>query len=211
MASQTQAAVSGYLDKLQQECQEKQWTILQARKLNVAEQLQAEPYEIQVSFLKTALGCAGDLSPFQGGGGETVLSKILSGLVNTKARGRRLNWLEFKALGNVVSSLLRRKMPFRPEDLAEIVRSAADNIQQIHHSFSLAPIVGAAASGKRSAAMESAMRRLREALAHRTRHSNSKENRKLIERIDRYLAPGEEEQLLPGGPWSSAVLAQIAK
>jgi hypothetical protein len=211
MASQTQAAVRGYLEKLQQECQEKQYTILQARKLAVAEQLQAEPYEVQISFLKTAFGQAADLSPFQRAGGETVLGRMLSGLLSTKPAGRRLNWLEFRALGNVASSLLRGKLPFHPEDLAEIVCSAADNLQHIHHSFSLVPLVGAAESRERSAAIESAMGRLREALAHVTRHTNSKENRKLIERIDRYLTPGDEGRLLPGGPWSSAVLTEIAK
>ena len=199
MASQTQAAVRGYLEKLQQECQEKQYTILQARKLAVAGQLQAEPYEVQISFLKTAFGQAADLSPFQRTGGETGLVGMLSGLLNSKPAGRRLNWLEFKALGNVASSLLRGKLAFHPKDLAEIVRSAADNLQLIHHSFSLVPLVGAAEFGERSAAIESAMGRLREALAHVTRHTNSKENRKLIERIHRYLTPGDEERLLPGG------------
>jgi len=211
MASQHQTAVSSYLEKLLQECQGKKWTILRARKLDVTEQLQTEPYEIQISFLKAAIGHAGDLSPFQHMRGETVPGKMFSGLLSTNPAVRRFNSLEFKALGNVVSSLLRRQMPFHPEDLAEIVLSAADNIGHIRHSFSLEPLVGAAESGERSAAMEAAMSSLREAQAFVTRHSNSKQNRKLIERIDRYLSPGDEEQLFPGGPWSSAVLTEVAE
>src|SRR6202035_3668997 len=115
MASQTQAAVRGYLEKLQQECQEKQYTILQAGKLAVAEQLQAEPYEVQISFLKTAFGQAADLSPFQRTGGETGLVGMLSGLLNSKPAGRRLNWLEFKALGQCGLQPSARKACIPPE------------------------------------------------------------------------------------------------
>jgi hypothetical protein len=205
MTSQVQTVVSGYLKKLRRECQEEQASLLQGQRPAVVEQLQTEPHEIQIAFLKTVLADAGNLAP----GLPTVLGQMLSGLLGSWPTEPRFNWLEFRTLGRVISSILRRKLPFQPEDLAEMLHSYAKNIKHIHYCFPLPSLLSAVESGTRTAEIAAAMRGLKDSLVQATRQSNSKENRKLIERIDRYRTPGDEGRLLPGGPWSSAVFSEI--
>jgi Domain of unknown function (DUF4132) len=209
MAPPFEAQISGYLKKIQNECHEKQGRILQERKLTVVEELQAEPPEFQIAFLKTVLANAGALAPGPASSEASVLGRMLSGLFAPKLIERRLNWLEFSTLGGLVSHTLRRKLPFGAEDLAEILRSYAQNSQEIHYFFPLASLITAAEFGTKTPDTEAAMRELRGSFVHVTRQSNSKENRKLVERIDHYLAPEKEKQLSTGGPWSSTVFAEI--
>jgi hypothetical protein len=209
MNSQLQAAVSKYLEKLQQECQEKQWAIMETRKPDVCEELEGEPPELQIAFLKAVLANAGTLTPSFSAGGETFLGKVFSAFKGPKLTERPLDWMAFKVLCNVVAGLLRQKLPFPPEDLAEMVDSYAQSIRHIHYYLSLAPLIGAVETGTRTAETVAAMRRLKEGFAYVLRQSNSKENRRLLERIDQYLAPGRAERLSPGGTWSSLVFAEI--
>ena len=206
---QAQAVVSDYLEKLRNECHEKQLAIMQARRPAVVDDLQAEPPEIQIAFLRTALATAGALAPGYPGVVDAALTAILPKLLSSRLTEQRFNWLEFRTLGGVVSCLLRRKLPFQPEDLADMVLSYAQNIQQIHYCFPLASLVSAVESGTRTAEIEAAMRGLKDSLVHLSRSYHSKENRRLLERIDHYLAPEKEKQLSVGGPWSSVVFAEL--
>src|SRR5215472_4606634 len=209
MAPPRQAEVSRYLEKLQRECQDKQRSILERGQFATSNELQAEPPEIQTAFLKTVLANVDALAPGGALGGETILGKMFSAMVGPKLTERRLDWLEFRALGNMVSDILRQKLPFQPQDLADMVCSYADNIKHLQYFFSLAPLIGAVEAATRITETEAAMQRLKKSFAHVT--SNSKENRRLLERIDHYLDPKRAEQLLAGGPWSSAVFAEILK
>src|SRR5215475_4004027 len=203
MDAQVQAVVSGYLEKLLKECQEKRGKILAERRPAITEELQAESQEIQIAFIKMVLSHAGNLTSGVVSGPGTFLGKMLSNLLGHKPAEQRFDWLELRALGNVISALLRRKLPFRSEDIAGIVHSYAEKIQLIHFFIPVGPLINAVESGTRTADTERAMRTLKKAFAHVTHHSNSRENRKLLERIDHYLVPVKEAQLLPGGPWSS--------
>jgi hypothetical protein len=211
MTPQVQAVIAGYLEKIQTECHEKQWAILQTGKPEIASDLQAESPEIQIAFVRTILANAGALAPAPGGIEATILGKMLSGLFGSKLANRRLNWLEFRTLGGVVSCVLRQKLLLQPEDLADMVRSYAQHAIQIHYCFPLSPLISAVESGTRTPDIEAAMRMLKDSLSSAVlRQSNSKENRKLLERVDRYLTPEGENQLRPGGPWSSFVFEEIA-
>src|SRR5215469_6462048 len=103
MTPPVQAVISAYLDKLQRECREQQWRILETRKPAIANDLQAESPEVQIAFLRTVLADAGGLAPSYPGVAEAVLGKTLSGFLGLK--DRRFNWLEFRTLGGVVSCL----------------------------------------------------------------------------------------------------------
>jgi len=212
MTPQVQAVIAGYLEKIQTECHEKQWAILQTRKPEIASDLQAESPEIQIAFVRTILANADALAPTPAGIEATVLGKMLSGLFGSKLADRRLNWLEFRTLGGLVSCVLRQRLPLQPEDLADMVRSYAQNAIQIHYCFPLSPLITAVESGTRTPEIEAAMRKLKDSLSSSVlRQSNSKENRKLLERVDRYLTPEREKQLRAGGPWSSFVFDEIAR
>ena len=211
MTPQVQAVISGYLERLQQECREKQWAILQTRKLAIVNDLQAEPPEIQIAFLRTVLASAGALAPAPANVETTIVGKLFSSLFGSTPVGQRFNWLEFRALGSVVSNILRRKLPLQPADLSDMVRSFTRYLQVIHYCFPLASLISAVESGPRTGEIEGAMRGLKDSLVQLSRRSNSRENRKLLERIDLYLQPGKENQLLAGGPWSSFVFAEIEK
>jgi hypothetical protein len=211
MTPQVEAVITGYLEKLQQECREKQWAILQTRKPTVVVGLQAESPEIQIAFLRTVLANAGTLAPAPAGIETTIVGKLFSSLLGSKPTGERFNWLEFRTLGSVVSNLLRRKLPLQPEDLADITRSFARYLQVIHYCLPLASVISAVESGTRTAEVEGAMRGLRDALVRLSQRSNSKENRKLLERIDHYLEPRKAQQVMLGGPWSAFVFSEIEK
>ena len=211
MTPQVQAVISGYLERLQQECREKQWAILQTRKLAIVNDLQAEPPEIQIAFLRTVLASAGALAPAPANVETTIVGKLFSSLFGSTPVGQRFNWLEFRALGSVVSNILRRKLPLQPADLSDMVRSFTRYLQVIHYCFPLASLISAVESGPRTGEIEGAMRGWKDSLVQLSRRSNSRENRKLLERIDLYLQPGKENQLLAGGPWSSFVFAEIEK
>jgi len=158
MMPPVQAVISTYLDKLQQECREKQWRILETRKPAIVNDLQAESTEVQIAFLRTVLADTGALAPSYPGVAEAVLGKTLSSFLGLK--DRRFNWLEFRTLGGVVSCLLRRRLPFQPEDLTDMVCSYAQNIKLIHYCFPLASLISAVESGTRNAEVEAAMRKL---------------------------------------------------
>ncbi len=209
MAPQVDAVIPRYLDQLQKECREKQYAILQTRKPAIVADLQSDTPEIQIAFLRAVLASVATLAPAPAIFGTTVLGNMLSGLFGSKLSSQRLNWLEFRALGSVVSCLLRCKLPYQAEDLADMVGSYAQNLRLIHYWFPLASLIGAVESGTRTTGVEAAMRKLRNAVADLTLSSNSKENRKLLERIDRYLEPGKEDQLVAGGPWTSFVFAEV--
>ena len=211
MTPQVAAVITDYLEKLQQECREKQWAILQTRKPTVVVDLQAESPEIQIAFLRTVLANAGALAPAPAGIETTIVGKVFSSLLGSRPIGQRFNWLEFRTLGSVVSNLLQSKLPLQPEDLAEITRSFARYLQVIHYCFPLASLISAVESGTRTAEVEGAMRGLRDSLAHLSQRSNSKENRKLLERIDRYVEPQKDKQLVAGGPWSALVFSEVEK
>lgn len=211
MTPQVEAVITSYLEKLQQECRDKQWAILKTRKPTVVADLQSESPEIQIAFLRTALANAGALAPAPAGVETTIVGKLFSGLLGSKPIGQRFNWLEFRTLGGVASNLLRRKLPLQPEDLADITRSYARYLQVIHYCFPLAPLISAVESGTRTAEVEGAMRGLRHSLAHLSQRSNSKENRKLLERIDDYLEPRKKQHLVVGGPWSALVFSEVEK
>jgi hypothetical protein len=152
----------------------------------------------------------GGLAPASANIGATVLGNMLSGLFGFRLPGERFNPLEFRALGSVVSTLLRRKLPFQAEDLSEMVYSYAPNIELTYYWFPLTSLIGAVESGPRSADVEAAMRKLKASLVDLMRQSHLRGNRRLLERIDHHLEPGKEEQLLAGGPWSSFVLAEMS-
>lgn len=211
MTPQVEAVITRYLEQLQQECREKQWAILQTRKPGVVVELQAESPEIQIAFLRAVLANAGALAPAPAGIETTIVGKLFSSLLGSKPVGQRFNWMEFRTLGSVVSNLLRRKLPLQPEDLADITRSYARYLQVIHYCFPLASLISAVESGARSAEVEGAMRDLRDALARLSQRSNSKENRKLLDRIDHYLEPRKEQQLVAGGSWSASVFSEVEK
>jgi hypothetical protein len=211
MTPNIQAVVSAYLEKLRTECGERQWAILQTRKPAVLVELQAASPELQIAFIRIVLANADALAPTAGGIEATILGKMFSGVFGTKLVEGRLNWLEFRTLGSVISSLLRRSLPFQPEDLADLVSSYAQNAKQIHYYFPLASLIGAVESGTRTTELEAGMRRLKDSFSSVLGQSNSKENRKLLERIDRYLTPENENELRVGGPWSSFVLGEIGK
>ena len=139
------------------------------------------------------------------------MGKLFSSLFGSKLVAQRFNWLEFRTLGSVASNLLRRKLPFHPEDLADLVRSYARYLQVIHYCFPVTSLISAVESGTRTAEIEGAMRGLRDSLVHLSQRSNSKENRKLLERIDHYLEPRKDQQLVVGGPWSAFVFSEIEK
>jgi hypothetical protein len=207
MAAQVEAVVSGYVERLLKACQENRSKILGERKPAITEQLQAESQETQIAFIKTVLNHAGNWN--SGVGAGAFLGRVLSHLMRPRPKERQLDWLELRALGNVVAGLLRRKVPFPSEELAEIVHSYADKIEFIHYSIPVGPLISAIESGPRTAETEGAMRALKKAFAHVTRHSNSKDKRKVLERIDHYLVPVKEVRPLSGGPWSSTVFSEI--
>jgi hypothetical protein len=209
MASQVQAVISGYLEKLGKECREKGWSILHPGKPAVTAEIQADAPEIQIAFLKTVLANAGALAPGHGRIEETVLGKMFPGLFSPKPTAQRLTGIEFSALGGVVSHLLRGKLLFPAQDLADVVRSYAKNIGFIRFGFSLGSVISAVESCPRTSEVESAMRRLRDSFANFIQHFNTKENRGFLERIDQYLEPRKKQELPVGGPWSSTVLAEI--
>jgi Domain of unknown function (DUF4132) len=211
MAPQVESVISGYLEKLQKECHEKQWAILQTRKPAIVNDLEAEPPEFQIAFLKTVLANAGALAPAPANIETTVVGKLFSSLFGSKLVAQRFNWLEFRTLGSVASNLLRRKLPFHPEDLTDLVRSYARYLQVIHSCFPVTSLISAVESGTRTAEIEGAMRGLRDSLVHLSQRYNSKENRKLLERIDHYLEPRKDQQLVVGGLWSAFVFSEIEK
>jgi len=211
MTPQVQAVITGYLEKLQQECRDKQWAILQTRKPAIVVELQAEPPDIQIAFLRTVLANAGALAPAPANIETTVVGNLFSNWFGSKVVAQRVNWLEFRALGSTVSNLLRRQLPFDPEDLADLVRSFARYLPVIHYCFPLASLISAVESGTRTAEVEAAMRGLKDSLVHLSQRSNSKENRKLLERIEHYLEPRKDKQVIVGGPWSAFVFSEIEK
>jgi hypothetical protein len=211
MTPQVEAVISAYLEKLQRECREKESAILQARQPAIVNDLHAELPETQIAFLRTVLANAGDLAPTPVNGESTIFGKLFSGLFASSFARPRLNWLEFRALGSVVSSILRRGLPFQPTDLADLVRSFARYPQVIYYCFPLASLISTVESGPRTREIEGAMRELRNSLVHLLHRSNSKDYRKLLERMDRYLQPGKQDQLLAGGSWSSFVFSEIGK
>ena len=211
MAPQNEEKVASYLEKLRQECREKQWAILQTRKPAIVDDLEAESPEFQITFLRMVLANAGALAPAPVNIEKTIVGKVFSGWFAAKPISSRFNWVEFRALGSVASNLMRRKLPFGSEDLADLVRSFARYLEIIYYWFPLASLISAVESGPRTAEVERAMHGLKDSLVHLLRRSNSKENRKLLERTDRYLQPEKEQPLRAGGPWSSVVLAEIAK
>jgi len=208
MTSQIPSIVSEYLGKLRQECGEKKWDNMQERKPAVAEALQAEPAEVQIAFVTTAMANLGDLTPAFPATDETLVGKVLSGVFGSRPIPR-LKWTEFRMLGHVVSGILRRKLPFQSADLAEMVRSYSRNAGNIHYWFPLGSLLVAVEKGERTPAIEAAMRELRKSYGEARRLSNTKEIRKLLERIDQYLEPRQEQCLTADGPWSSTVLAEI--
>lgn len=210
MAESSQEIVARYLEKLRAECNEKQWNVLSERKLATAAELQAEPFEIQIAFLKGILGNIEALSPFRQAAAQSTIVKMISGLMGSKPAREPLNWMEFRTLGKIAVSVLKHKPPIPAKDLAEIVASYAGKFALVHHSFSPAPFVGAAESAERSPALEAAMRQLRQGFAAATR-SSTRETRAILDRIDRYLAPEKETQVRSGGPWSQGVIAEIGK
>ena len=211
MAPENEQKVSSYLEKLRQECREKQWAIFHTRRPAVVDSLQSESPEFQITFLRVVLANAGAIAPAPASLEPTIVDKVFSGWFAAKPISSRFNWIEFRALGSVASNLLRRKLPFGSEDLADLVRSFARYLQVIYYCFPLPSLISAVESGPRSAEVETAMHGLKDALVSLLRQSNSKENRKLLEKINRYLQPEKQHQLRAGGPWSSVVFAEIEK